>query len=88
MIFSRKLNKSNHTKIYFNNAPVFCANWQKHLGIYLYESLNFSYHIKKKMSKAMKGIGIIRKHDKAFPQYSLITIYKSFVRLHFDSMVI
>ena len=59
VIFSRKLNKSNHPKIYFNNAPVFCANWQKHLGIYLDESLNFSYHIKETMSKAMKGIGII-----------------------------
>ena len=59
VIFSRKLNKSNHPKIYFNNAPVFCANWQKHLAIYLDESLNFSYHIKETMSKAMKGIGII-----------------------------
>ena len=76
MIFSRTLNKSNHPKIYFNNAPVFCANWQKHLGIYLDESLNFSYHIKEKMSKAMKGIGIIRKLNKALPQHSLITIYK------------
>ena len=34
VIFSRKLNKSFHPKIYFNNAPVFCANWQKHLGMY------------------------------------------------------
>ena len=84
MIFSKKLIKSNHLKIYFNNAPVFCANWQKHLGIYLDESLNFSYHIKEKMSKAMKGKGIIRKLNKALPQHSLITIYKSFVRPHLD----
>ena len=60
VIFSRKLNKLNHPKIYFNNAPVFRANWGKHLGIYWDESLNFSYHIKEKMSKAMKGIGIIK----------------------------
>ena len=84
MIFSRKLNRSNHPKIYFNNAPVFCANWHKHLGIYLDESLNFSYYIKEKMSKAKKGIGIIRKLNKALPQHSLITIYKSFVRPHLD----
>ena len=76
VIFFRKLNKSNHPKIYFNNAPVFSANWQKHLGIYLDESLNISYHIKEKMSKAMKRIGIIRKLNKALPQHSLITIYK------------
>ena len=84
MIFFRKLNKSIHPKIYFNNAPVFCGNWQKHLGIYLDESLNFNCHNKKKMSKAMKVIGIIRKFNKEFPQHSLITIYKSFVRLHLD----
>ena len=34
------------------------------------------------MSKAMKGIGIIRKLNKSLPQHSLITIYKSFVRPH------
>ena len=26
VIFSRKLNKSSHPKIFFNNAPVVCAN--------------------------------------------------------------
>ena len=34
VIFSRKLNKSSHSKISFNNAPVFVLNWQKHLGMY------------------------------------------------------
>ena len=29
-IFSRKLNKSSHSKIFLNNAPVVCAIWQKH----------------------------------------------------------
>ena len=59
MSFSRKLNELNHPKIYFNNAPVFCANWQKLLEMYLGGSLNSSYHIKEKMFKAMKRIGII-----------------------------
>ena len=36
------------------------------------------------MSKAMKGIGIIRKLNKSLPQHSLITIYKSFVRPHLE----
>ena len=48
VIFSRKLNKSSHPKIFFNNAPVFCANWQKHSGLYLDGILNFNLHIKKK----------------------------------------
>ena len=53
----------------------FCANSQKHLGMYLGESLSFTYHIKEKMSKAIKGIGIIKKLNKTLPRYSLITIY-------------
>ena len=59
--FSRNLNKSSHRKIFFNNAPVICANWPKHLGSFLDESVNFSYHIKEKMSDAKKRIGIIKK---------------------------
>ena len=51
VIFSKKLNKSSHPKTYFSNALVFCANWQKHLGIYLDGSLNFSYHIKEECLK-------------------------------------
>ena len=47
----RKLNESNYPKIYFNNATVFGVNWQKHLKMYLDESLNFSYHIKEKIFK-------------------------------------
>ena len=84
MSFSRKLNKSNDIKVYFNNAPVSCANWQKHLRIYLHESLKFSCYIKEKMSKAMKGIAIITKRNRALPQHSFITIYKSFVRPRLD----
>ena len=34
------------------------------------------------MFKAIKGIGIVRKVNKAVPQNSLITIYKSIVRSH------
>ena len=67
VVFSRKLTKSSHPKKIFNNAPVVCASWQKHIGMFLDECLNFSYHIKEKISKAMKGIGIIRNLVKHFP---------------------
>ena len=43
--FSRKLTISSHPKIFFNNPLVVCASWQKHLGMFLDDSLNFSYHI-------------------------------------------
>ena len=82
VIFSRKLNKPSPPKIIFNSARVVCADWQKHLGMYLDKALNFNLHIKEKMSKAMRGIGVNQKFSKTIPRHSLITIYKSFVRPH------
>ena len=58
VIFSRKMTKSSHSKISFNNVPVSRASFQKHLGIYLDEKLNFNHHIREKITKAMKGIGL------------------------------
>ena len=84
MSFNPDLNKQAQEVTFFNNALVVCVNWQKSLGMFLDESLNFSYHIKEKMSKAMKGIGIIKKLSKTLPRHSLITIYNSFVRPHLD----
>ena len=63
-ILSSILNKSSHPKIFFKNALVVCASWQKYLEIILDGRLNFSCHIKHKISKAMKGIDIIKKPSK------------------------
>ena len=52
--------------------------------MYLDGQLNFNTHIKEKIAKANKGIGIIRKWAHLLPRESLITIYKSFVRPHID----
>ena len=38
--------------------------------------MNFSYHIKEKMSKAMNRIGVIKQLSNILPQHSLITKYK------------
>ena len=84
VIFSRKTNKINHPTITFNTVPVFCAPCQKHLGLYLNEKLNFNHHINVKISKANKGIGIIKRLSHILPRKSLITIYKSFTRPHLD----
>ena len=52
--------------------------------MYLDKALNFNFHIKEKMPKAMKGIGAIQKLNKTLSRHSLIPIYKSFVRHHLD----
>ena len=53
---------------------------------YLDEKLNFNYHIKEKICKAMHGVGVVSKIklSKILPRNSLITIYKLFVRPHLD----
>ena len=78
------MTKPSHPQVFFNDIPVSRVSFQKHLGIYLDEKLNFNHHIKEKMTKAMKGIGVIKRLSKMLPRHSLVTIYKPFVRSHLD----
>ena len=71
VIFSRKMTKSSHPQVFFNNISVSCVSFQKHLGIYLDEKLNFNHHVKEKIIKAMKGIGAIKRFSKMLPWHSL-----------------
>ena len=57
---------------------------QKHLGTHLGEKLDFNARIKDKISKAYRGIGIIKKLQSKLPRNALLTIYKSFIRPHLD----
>ena len=84
MIISRKASRVDHLVVTFNNSPVAQTPCQKHLGLYLDERLNFSHQIKEKISKACKGIGVIRKLHYVLLRHSLLTIYKSFIRPHLD----
>ena len=61
VIFSRKNNKINLPTTTFNTIPVAHTPYQKHLGLYLDEKLNFYHHINVKISKVNKGIGIIKR---------------------------
>ena len=78
VIFSCKIQRV-HPPAIFNNMPVVRSSCQKHFGIYLDEKLNFSNHIKENISKANKGIGILRKLYNVLPRNSLITIHKYFI---------
>ena len=39
------------------------------------EKLNFNHHIKERVTKSMKGIGVIKRLSKMLPWHSLLTIY-------------
>ena len=84
VVFSRKGIRTNHATVYFNNDPVIRENFQEHIGLFLDFKLNFSGHINEKIKKVTQGINVIRKMNLSLPRSSLLTIYKSFVRLHLD----
>ena len=84
VIFSRKLNKPNHSSLNFNNTVVIQSTNHKHLGMILDIKLDFQEYLKDKLSKISKTIGLLRKLQKILTRAPLLTIYKSFIRPHLD----
>ena len=85
VIFSRKIKKLLHPTLLFNNIPLSCSLFQKHLVLTLDIKVNFSKLIKsitkKKNSKTM---GLLRKFQQTLPKSALLTIYKTFIRSQLD----
>ena len=84
LFFPTKRKPDKHPSLYFNGVSVACSSIQKHLGLVLDEKLTFDHHLNEKISKAIKGISLIKKLHKYLPRKSLLCIYKSFVRSHLD----
>ena len=84
VIFSRKLNKLNHPSLNLNNTVVIQSTTHKHLGMILDTMLGFREHLKDKLSKISKAIGLSRKSQKIFTIPPLLTIYKLLIRPHLD----
>ena len=84
LIFSRKVQTTNHPPLFFNENVVPKTTLQKHLGMFLDSKLNFSEHLKTIFQKTNKTIGLLRKLQTLLPRARLITIYKSFIRSHLD----
>ena len=55
------------------------TSFQKHLGLFLDDKLNFDIHLKEKMKKFNKGTDILKKPQHILPSKTLLTIYKSFI---------
>ena len=84
IIFSRKKNATTHPPLFFNNSEIKLSSNQKHLGLTLDSKLSFNEHINDKIHQANKGVGLLRKLETVLPRNSLLTIYKSFLRLLLD----
>ena len=84
VLFSKKRTIVNHPDLFFNGVKIDRVPMQKHLGMILDEKLTFIDHVAAKISKASKGIGILRKLFYLISRSVLVTIYKSFIRPHLD----
>ena len=84
VIFSRKLIKTNHPSLNFNNTVVIQSTSHKRLGMILDTKLDFQEHLKGKLSKIGNTTGLLRKLQKILTRTPLLTIYKSFIRPHLD----
>ena len=78
-IFSRKITKPNHPVLIFNNILVSQTRYQKHLGMFLDDKLNFGEHLKYINNKVTKYTELLRKLQMILPRRLLVTIYKSFI---------
>ena len=84
VIFSRKNRKLTDVYVFFNNVPVTCTSSQKHLEMYIDETLNLNNHIKEKVAKPMKGICVLKKLSDIVFQSSFLIIYIAFVKPHLE----
>ena len=78
VIFSRKLQKSTHPTLSFNNNTVSQSVTQKHLGMLLDTKLDLQGHLKSIFNKVNKTIGLLCKLHNTLPRLPLLTIYKSY----------
>ena len=84
LIFSTKNARIDHPPLVFNNIPVINVDQHKHLGIILDRKLSFSAHIMAAISKARKGIGMLRFLSNYLSRNTLNNLYKLYVRPHLD----
>ena len=83
-VSQKKINTSQHPALIFNNDVVCSKDSHKHLGMVLDKKLTFNHHLKEKISKANKGIGLVTRLHPYLPRKTLVNIYKAFVRPHLD----
>ena len=84
VIFQRNISIQLHPVSTFDNSPAIKTMHHKHLGLILDEKLNFMEHLNKNMSKAYKGVAILRKLQNIIPRKFLLTIYNFFICPHLD----
>ena len=68
LIFSRKVQTTNHLPLFFNANVVPQTSLQKDLGMFPDSKLNFSEHLKTIFQKSNKTIGLLHKLQTLLPR--------------------
>ena len=68
LIFSLKVQMTNHPPLFFNQNVLPQTSLQKHLGMFLDSKLNFSEHLKTISQKTNKTVELLRKLQLFFPE--------------------
>ena len=84
LLFSYKKKPPIHPPLFFNGNTVTAVDEHKHLGLILDKKLSFKSHVNEKITKTKKIIGMIKHLSKYLPIKTLVLMYKSLVRPHFD----
>ena len=82
--FSRKQNQDTSLPLEFNDDTVQIVEVLKHLGLSLDKKLDFNIRVDNKINKCNKLIGIMKRLSFSISRNSILTIYKTIVRPHFD----
>ena len=86
--FSRKRFAVDYPALLLNNIPVTQVEEHKHVGLIFDSKLSFSVQIKSSISKARKGIGLLKYLSKYLPRNTLNDLYKLYVPPHLDHGVV
>ena len=84
VIFSVKNKNPIQPELIFNGMPVARENVTKHLGVYLDERLSFAKHIREAVTKAKKGIALLKFISKYVSRNVLNMAYKLYIRTYLD----
>ena len=84
VISSCKAKEIYHSSLFFNNSIVSQSLSPKNLGVILEIKLIFDKNLKTVSLKINKILGLLQKLQNQLPRSALITIYKAFLRPHFD----
>ena len=76
VLFSGKVNTDDHPKLTFNGNQVQQCSSQKHLGLFLDNTLDFNKYLDEKINKCNKIIGMMKKLSSSVSRQSLLAIYR------------